>query len=280
MDVVVIVLFGVNSSIADALLMNLPFNLGFVGLLIFELAASMGIGYLLYRTLQFILSKTFHHYLKTALVLVLGYSVFLLSGLIRETSHQELPFEILIEPLLVCMIGGFLVSSFSNFRDDFSRILHHVGPAIYIFFFTLTGAFLALDILLKTWPIALALFAVRLVGIFIGSFGGGVIAKDPAQHNQLGWMAYVTQAGVGLGLAKEVAVEFPAWGDAFATVMISVIVVNQIVGPPFFKWVINRVGETHLRASPAAFDGFRDALIFGLHPQGITLARQPQKHDW
>ena len=66
------------------------------------------------------------------------------------------------------------------------------GPAIYILFFTLTGASLAIDILLKTWPIALALFAVRLVGIFIGSFSGGVIAKDTMRHNRLGWMAYVT----------------------------------------------------------------------------------------
>ncbi|MBL7163035.1 MAG: cation:proton antiporter [Anaerolineales bacterium] len=280
MDVVVIVLFGVNSSIADALLANLPFNLGLVGLLVFELSASFGIGYILYRALQFILSINIHHYLKTALVLVSGYSVFLLSGLIRETTHQELPFEILVEPLLICMIGGFLVSSFSNYRDDFSRILHQVGPTIYVLFFTLTGASLALDILLKTWPIALALFAARLMGIFIGSVSGGVIAKDPMQHNRLGWMAYVTQAGVGLGLAKEVAVEFPAWGDAFATVLISVIVLNQVVGPPFFKWVIKRVGEAHPRGQTSPFDGVRDAIIFGIKAQSVTLARQLQKHDW
>ena len=93
-------------------------------------------------------------------------------------------------------------------------------------------------------------------------------------------MAYVTQAGVGLGLAKEVAVEFPAWGDTFATVLISVIVLNQIVGPPFFKWVINRVGESHVRAIPSAFDGVRDAIIFGLKAQSVTLARKLQKHDW
>ena len=280
MDVVVIVLFGVNSSIADALLTNLPFNLSFIGLLVFELAVSVGIGYLLYRVVQFALSKNIHHYLKTFLVLGLGYGIFLLSSFIRETSHHHLPFEILVEPLLICMIAGFLISSFSQYRDDFSHILHQVGPTIYILFFTLTGASLALDILVKTWPIALALFIVRLVGIFLGALGGGTIAKDPKQYNRLGWMAYVTQAGVGLGLAKEVAVEFPVWGDSFATVIISVIVLNQIVGPPFFKWVINRVGESHLRAEPAAFDGVRDALIFGVKSQSVTLARQLKKHDW
>ncbi len=280
MDVVVIVLFGLNSSIADALLTNLSFNIGFVLLLVFELAISVGLGYILYRIVRFILSTNVHQYLKTTSVLVLGYSVFLFSSAIRDITHQTLSFEILIEPLLICMIAGFLISSFSNYQGDFSSILHQVSPTIYILFFTLTGASLALDILVKIWPIALTLFAVRLVGIFIGSFSGGVIAKDPMQHNRLGWMAYVTQAGVGLGLAKEVAVEFPVWGDAFATVIISVIVLNQIAGPPFFKWVINRVGESHLQAQSAAFDGVRNALIFGVKAQSVTLARQLKKHDW
>ena len=280
MDVVVIVLFGISTSVADALLTNLLFNFGFVGLLIFEILASVGIGYLLYKFLQVVLSTKLHLLIKQGLVLISGYSIFLFSGWLREITHQYLPFEVLLEPLLICMVGGFLISSFSNYRDDFSRILHQVSPIIYILFFTLTGASLALDILFAVWPIALALFAVRLLGIFIGSLGGGTIAKDPMEHNRLAWMAYVTQAGVGLGLAKEVAVEFPAWGEAFATVMIAVIVVNQIVGPPLFKWVINRVGESHLQATPAAFDGVRDALIFGLKAQSVTLARQLQKHDW
>jgi Trk K+ transport system NAD-binding subunit len=204
----------------------------------------------------------------------------LFSGWLREITHYHLSFEIFLEPLLICMIGGFMVSSFSNYRDDFSRILHQVSPAIYILFFTLTGASLALDILIKTWSIALALFFIRLFAIFLGSFGGGAIARDPMKHNRISWMAYVTQAGVGLGLAKEVAVEFPAWGEAFATVIIAVIVMNQIVGPPLFKWVINRVGEAHPRAKPAAFDGVQDALIFGLKSQSVTLARQLQKHNW
>ncbi|MEN8172849.1 MAG: cation:proton antiporter, partial [Chloroflexota bacterium] len=280
MDVVVIILFGINSSMADAFLEGIPFNLGFIGLLAFELIVSIGIGYLLYRAVLFVLAGNLHPYLKTIIVLMLGYGMFLFSGWIRETTHQQFPFEVLIEPLLICMIGGFLVSSFSDYRDDFSRILNQVGPAIYILFFTLTGASLSLEILLKTWPIALALFLIRLIGIFIGSFGGGLIAKDPMQFNRLGWMAYVTQAGVGLGLAKEVAVEFPAWGDAFATIIIAVIVINQIIGPPLFKWVINRVGESHLRATPGAFDGVQDAIILGLKAQSVALARQLQSHDW
>jgi hypothetical protein len=54
-------------------------------------------------------------------------------------------------------------------------------------------------------------------------------------------MAYITQAGVALGLAKKVHLEHRVWGGSFATMMVSVVVINQIVGPPFFRSVINAI---------------------------------------
>ena len=54
-------------------------------------------------------------------------------------------------------------------------------------------------------------------------------------------MAYITQAGVALGLAKKVHLEHRVWGGSFATMMVSVVVINQIVGPPFFRNVINMI---------------------------------------
>jgi Trk K+ transport system NAD-binding subunit len=85
---------------------------------------------------------------------------------------------------------------------------------------------------------------------------------------------------VGLGLAKEVAVEFPGWGEQFATIIISVIVMSQLIGPPFIKWAINLVGEAHPRGETAVFDGVRDALIFGVDDQTLALTRQLQNHNW
>ena len=279
-DVVVIILFSINSSAANALLENLNINLGFFGLLLLELSVSIGIGYLLYQALIFILSQSWQHYLKIILTLLFAYGVFFLSNQVRTISHQYLPFEILLEPLLICMIAGFLVRSFSDYYVEFSVIIENVSPAIFILFFTLTGASLEIDILIRTWPIALILFSVRLVTIILGAFSGGMAAGDPHQHNRLSWMTFVTQAGVGLGLAKGVATEFPEWGTSFATVMISVIIINQFVGPPLFKWAIKRVGEAHMRAQPQPFDGVNDAILFGLHPESITLARRMSQNNW
>ncbi|MCB8921261.1 MAG: cation:proton antiporter [Ardenticatenaceae bacterium] len=280
MDVVVIILFAINSSIADALLTQVAVNLGFVLLLAVELVLSIAFGYLLGRILQMVLSLQIKGYLKTGLILLIGYSAFVLSFMLRDFTHAQFAVEILLEPLLVCMIGSFYVVNRTPFRLEFTQALETVGPAIYILFFTLTGAALALDVLVETWAIALALFAVRIVSIFIGSFSGGTIAGDPRKHNRVSWMAFVTQAGVGLGLATEVAVEFPDWGPAFATIIISVIILNQIIGPPLFKWVVNYVGEARTRATASEFDGVRDVIIFGVEGQALALARQLSTHNW
>lgn len=279
-DVVVIMLFGFSSSAGDALLTDMSFNIGFIALLLGELLLSLMVSYLLFTLMKLLFGSHFSSTIKTILLLFSGYAVFLLSSWFRSYTHANWPVEVLLEPLLVCMVASFLLTNFSSYREDLMKVLHDAGPPIYIAFFTLTGASLALDVLVKTWSIALILFFVRLVSIFIGAYLGGTVAGDPAQHRRISWMAYVTQAGVGLGLAKEVAVEFPEWGTAFATIMISVIVLNQLAGPPFFKWAINRVGESHTRAKGQEFDGVRDALIFGFKSESLTLARQLERHDW
>ena len=280
MDVVVIVLFAISSSTADAILTGVALNPAFVLLLLMDLSLAVGTGYLLYRFLAWGFSLSLPHRVKIALLLLTGYSVFLLSSALRTYTHTAWPFEVLIEPLLVCLIASFLLNNYSPYRLEMTEILHKVGPFIYILFFTLTGASLELDLLLQTWPIALALFFVRLAAIMSGSFVGGVAAGDSMAHNRLKWMAFITQAGVALGLAKEVAVEFPMLGNEFATLIISVVVINESVGPLFFKRAIKQVGEAHTRAKAAGFDGVRDVLIFGRGGQALVLARQLERHGW
>lgn len=279
-DVVVIMLFAVNASIADSLLKSLHFNINLIILVAAELFISLAIGYALGKILKSVLSWHINSIAKTGMILLAGYGTFLLSEKIRSISQTRLPFEILLEPLLICMVGSFMVTNYSNCRDEFRKILYDIGPAVYILFFTLTGASLALDILVVTWPIALALFFVRIAGIFIGSFSGGMLSGDSMKHNRISWMAYLTQAGIGLGLAKQVASEFPEWGADFATVIISVIVLNQIIGPVFFKWAINMAGEARLRLETSEFDGMRNVIIFGLERQSIALARKLSSHGW
>ena len=107
MDVLVIILFSVNSSIADALLTGLQFNLTFIILLFVELTVAVASGCVVGRILQRILSSRINHIAKIVGILLTGYAVFAVFAGIRHFTHDRLPFEVFVEPLLVCMIGGF-----------------------------------------------------------------------------------------------------------------------------------------------------------------------------
>jgi len=279
-DVVVIFVFALTASIADAAFEGIPISMTFFILLILELVFNLILGYLLSQIMRAILFVKSHALFKTGLLLFSGYGVYIFSGWLRHFSSDTWGKEFLIEPLLVCMVASFVVVNYTRHRNEFLQILHTSGPFIYIAFFTLTGASLELDTIFATWGIALALFAARLIGIMAGSFLSGKVSGAPAKHSNLYWMAFLTQAGVGLGLAKDVAIEFPQLGTTFATIAIAVIVINQLVGPPLHKIAIRRIGEAHEKADSAQFDGVRDAIIFGLEDQSLALARELLAHDW
>ena len=59
-------------------------------------------------------------------------------------------------------------------------------------------------------------------------------------------MAYVTQAGVALGLVKTVTIKFPELGKTVASYLVTVILINMVMGPMFFKIAIFSAGEAKL----------------------------------
>ncbi len=278
-DAVVILLFAAAVSGAQSLVGGAAFDPGFLLRVAVDLALSLGVGLLTGRLLQVIVSARAGIPLKAALVLATGAGAFWSCYQIKPLTEHQLSWPLSPEPLLACMIAGFWVTNYTRHRADLDEVLRGVAPLVYIVFFTLVGASLELGALRRLWPVALVLFGSRLLGIFTGTLTGMLLAGARAGHARLGWMAYVTQAGVGLGLAKEVAQEFPSFGGEFSTLIISVIVLNQVVGPPLMKWVLKRVGESHLPAT-ATPDEVRDALILGIDDQSLALARLLTAQGW
>ncbi|NDJ34475.1 MAG: potassium transporter TrkA, partial [Chloroflexi bacterium] len=279
MDVVIIVLFAIDVAAADVLLTGSQFSPGFVGYILIDLVAAGLMGLLAGLAIRFFLGSRLPQLVKIVLILLLGFGIFAFSFWLTDYTHDILPFEIHIEPILAAMIGGFFVTNFTPYREEFDRILHDVGPLVYVAFFTLTGVSLKLDVLLATLPVALALFAARGLGIFGGSFVGSTIAGTPRRFRGLIWMGLITQAGIALGLAREVAVEFAVLGDAFATLVISVVVLNEVIGPLFLKFALRRVGETN-EPDRVDRDETRDAVIVGIEEQSMALARRLQENKW
>ncbi|MDX1530391.1 MAG: TrkA C-terminal domain-containing protein, partial [Rhodothermales bacterium] len=252
---------------------------GFLGLLALDLALAVGVGLLVGELLKNVLARRWHRGVKTALVLAIGLGVYELAAWVKRASLAELGVEVYIEPLLIAMIGGFIMANFSPFRDEFDAILHDVGPAVYVAFFTITGLALKLDVLWATLPFAAALFGVRLLGIGVGAAVGATLAGEPPAVRRISWMAFVTQAGIALGLAREVAVQFPDLGAAFATLIISVVVLNEVFGPLVLKAALKRAGEAHLPETTPEAEA-RDVLVLGVEGQSVALARALGRQGW
>jgi Trk K+ transport system NAD-binding subunit len=218
-------------------------------------------------------------WVRMAALLLIGFLIFESANYIPVWVEGILGVKIKIEPLLECMVAGFTVTNFTQFRKPFEDLLHDISPWVYVAFFTLTGVGLKLDILVNTIGIAAILFGVRLVAIVIGTYIGGTLAGEPREFRRFAGLGLITQAGIALGLARETAVFFPdTLGGEFSTMIISVVVLNEIFGPMLLKYSLRQVGEAQMPDGSSGEQ--RRLLILGVEPQSIALARQMTAKGW
>ena len=280
-DFLVIVLFSICLSVGISAISGTAFNFTAILILIGELILSFVVGFYAFgSTLKLALSFRLQRTVKCLLVLLVGYSAYAFTYLLGHLTEENLSLHFSTEPLLMCILASLNVTNYSKYRPEFLKILHDLSIPVYVAFFTYTGASLQVNVIGQVIGVALILFFIRLITIIIGSYVGGFLAKDPSSFNNVGWMPYVTQAGVALGLTTVVASEFPDWGPAFSTAIVALIVINQMIGPPLFKYAIFKLGEDRIRGKGLEEDGINNAMIFGFESQSLALARQLKNNGW
>ena len=279
-DVLVIILFAVTFAIAKAFINNEVIDIFFFIILLFELILSFALGYLVGKLLQIPFNFDINHKIKIAYIILIGFGVYLFTDFVQHNTVQYFHHEIVLEPLLISIIASFVLTNYSKHRIEFAEIIEEISPTIYIVFFTLVGASLSVQTLMSVFGIAVLFFFLRVISMYFGGVVGTKLANDDKKFTHISWMPYVPQAGVALGLATIIAHEFPEWGSQFETIVIAMIVINQLVGPPLFKWSLNFVKESHIRAKMNLEQSSRDAVIFGVESQSIALADQLEKHNW
>jgi Trk K+ transport system NAD-binding subunit/Kef-type K+ transport system membrane component KefB len=279
-DVLVIILFTICFAVAATLINGDAFKINTFFELILGLIVSVSLGILIGKLLSFILAFFINAKFKILFVILIGWFVFAFAHFISIYSETYWGFKLYLEPLLINIVASFYLVNYTKNRTEFLMLIEKNGTYIYVMFFTLAGATVALDVLQTYWLIALVLFVTRLVTIALGSSSGALLAGESGLFRKIAWMPYVTQAGVALGLVTIVADAYPKWGAEFETILIAVIVLNELFGPTLFKWSINKMGESHVKAEIPEFDGIREALIFGLESQSLALAKTLQEHNW
>ena len=213
-DIAVLIMYNLNSLIAESVLDNEGHNPGIAALAFFaRLAIAVILGTAIALLLNFLIfwrprirrKSVFYpleQLFKHVTFLGMGLLVYVLA---KFTAPW-------VDALLTCMCAGAALTNLSNNRTELRRMIKRLDKLVYCFFFTLTGASLELDILVHAFAIALVLVISRILALFVGSYFGGIMAGEDKRESKYAGFCYITQAGVTLGLAKEVHLNFPAWG--------------------------------------------------------------------
>lgn len=279
-DVIVIFLFNVNSMITESFLSEKSMSSKDLLRLILQLCGSIGVG-LVFGKLMAVIVLWRHRKIKrksTLLVLQQVFKQFLImfyGWMIFVVSHLVHPY---LEPLLCCMVSGAVMWNTSPNPEELSILLKRLADLVYVCFFTITGATLELDMVVKALALSIVLCVTRVGAIFLGSFLGGVCAGEDRGHSKVAWMAYITQAGVTLGLAKQIQLLYPGWGSYFSTMIVAVVICNQLIGPPLLRYVLRYVGDAK-KKEIGKVDGL-SALVLSIGINSIGAISRLEMCGW
>jgi Kef-type K+ transport system membrane component KefB len=164
------------------------------------------------------------------------------------------------DPLLTFMVAGIAVRNMSQQGKRFVTAIEQTGSIVYVVFFATAGAHLDLPLLRIMWPVALVLSGSRALVTWLASRAAGALANGPPVLRRWSWAGLVSQAGLTLGLSVIVAREFPTFGDAFRSLAVATVALNEMVGPVLFKLALDRSGETS-RAPAPSFSSMRPPAL-------------------
>jgi Kef-type K+ transport system membrane component KefB/mannitol/fructose-specific phosphotransferase system IIA component len=151
-----------------------------------------------------------------------------------------------ISPMLACLVLGAVQTNITHARSHLvDSVFSNFEPAILTVFFTLAGMHLSLRHLEGVWLLAVLYFVARLAGKLLSADLALRAAQATERVRRNLGLALIPQAGVAVGLVLLIQEDprFDEIADLFAAVVLSVVTVNEIVGPVFVRTALARAGE-------------------------------------
>lgn len=147
--------------------------------------------------------------------------------------------------ILMSMAAGFVVQNFSVQGPRFVEALEANSLPIYALFFAVAGADLKMNLIPVVWRAGVVLVLARIGFIYASTYLAALASGESTTIRHYAWMGFLAQAGVTLGLANIVSQRFPTWGAQVSAIIVAMIAVNQLIGPPLFRLALVRSGESH-----------------------------------
>jgi Kef-type K+ transport system membrane component KefB len=233
-DLLVVLAFGVMSSVASTLLHGEADVAGTAMEIAWEVPGSIAIGACV--------GAIIGAYIKSVRrgIGLFATMVCVVVGEVGSALH--------LDPLVIMLTAGIWLQNVSSadahaLTDNFEA----ASLPVYLVFFALAGAKVDLGTLG-----ALAAPIVAVAGIRALAFYGGARiatrAADPPTLRSYAWLGLLPQAGLALGLAELIRRSFPEFGDQLYTLVIGVVGLNQLIAPVLLRVALVRSGEAGRRA--------------------------------
>jgi Kef-type K+ transport system membrane component KefB len=140
------------------------------------------------------------------------------------------------------VLGATVANLATHHRRPFTAIEGIEWPFM-ILFFILAGASLEIDSLWETSLLGIAYILLRMVGLVLGAWAGGVMSEaDPAWRRWMG-MALWPQAGVALGMALLASYHLPEFKTVIMPVVIGSTIIFELIGPFMTRKALIKAGE-------------------------------------
>lgn len=225
-DIVILFIFVIGLSVSRSLAGGVEFKASMLFTVFLEIVGSIVIGIAIGVVIVFYLKIK----LRNHIIFLLAISFF----------AYEIFAPLHLHPLLIMMIAGFVVQNFSSRGEKLIQALESISPPVYTVFFCLIGTALKLDYLQSFFILALLIALLRIVFKFAGTYVGGVVSSEDSIVKNNGWMAFISQAGVSLGMAKIIEKNLNVFGGKLFSLIVSVIVINEIIGPLLLKFFVDK----------------------------------------
>ncbi len=162
--------------------------------------------------------------------------------LITELTHL-----FSLEILISAMVAGIVVENFSTKGEELIKGIGTIALPLYVIFFTFAGASLHLSTLQKAFFITVLLIVLRLFFLFLSNYWAGKWLKEDRIIIHYSWMGFVGQAGIAVGLANIIERSIPGEvGKILISILIATVVINEFLGPIFFKILLLKAKETNI----------------------------------
>jgi Kef-type K+ transport system membrane component KefB len=152
------------------------------------------------------------------------------------------------DTMLVFVVAGYIVTNLSKQGKPLVESIESLSSVVMIVFFATAGASLHVDQIMAAWQLVLLIFLSRIAFTWVSAQTGHFLAKDTGTLKTYGFTPFISQAGLAIGLVIIVAQRFPGIGGEIASIAISIVALNEIVGPVVFKWGLGRAKEVGLKS--------------------------------